>query len=215
MDSVYYICAFLAGCLSVFFVNKFYKTQNQKKTDEDGESNLLRVIEKYKERNGILESNCKMLSLERKTATQESSNKISELEKELAIKKSSLLTKDAEYLLLIENEKIKARKEGQELALQDYKIVCTPFLYYSKSFFKSFTRGGYRFQLMVKGIPAFSPAEITIEEKQEFDDETKQTILSAVNTALKSLEGYIGGGIPIAIADTIEKNTKRKDKGLD
>lgn len=132
-----------------------------------------------------------------------------ELYNEIGELKKQLITKDAEWKNKLADERLKAFEEGKELALADYKIICTPFCYYNDSFFSKHIKGGYRFQLMVKGIPAFQPAEVLLEERKEFNQEVRTAILKSVNAAVDVLETSLNGGIPLQKLPMIQEQKKK------
>lgn len=109
--------------------------------------------------------------------------------------KAEMLTRDAENIKRIEEEKKIAFEAGGKESLKDYKITCKQFFSYDDGFFSKHAKGGYKFQLFVKGIPVFSPIEIVVHEEKKFDDNVKQSILNAANQAI-AIAGTQLGGIP-------------------
>ena len=124
--------------------------------------------------------------------------KIAELTKQLA-------TQEADYIKQLQIEKKIAYERGSTEALKDYQIVCTPFLRYDDMFFKKKTIGGYSYQLFVKGMPVFQPAETVLQSVNKYDEEVKKTILHVVNTAVKLASGRIGGIALEAVSTKISK----------
>lgn len=121
-------------------------------------------------------------------------NELSEKERLIGELKSQLLTKDAEFLKILQEEKEKSYDEGVEKSLADYKVTCRPFLYTKKGFFKSYMTAGFKYQLLVKGIPVFNNEfEYILERHEKFDEEAKKTILQGVSETLDQASGKLGG----------------------
>ena len=122
---------------------------------------------------------------------------------EIADLKKQLASKEAEYIRQLEKEKSLAREAAIKEALNDYKVVCTPFLKYNDNFLRKTTIGGYSYRLLVKGIPVFEPAEIVLTSRKEFDENVKKMIIKTVNTTV-SLIGYQLGGLPFETLPLVE-----------
>jgi len=109
--------------------------------------------------------------------------------------KAEVLTIEAEYIKKTEEAKKIAFEQGKEESLTDYKITCQQFFDYNDGFLSKHSKGGYKFQFFVKGIPVFAPIEIVVQEENKFDENVKQTILNASKQAI-AIAGSKLGGIP-------------------
>ena len=108
--------------------------------------------------------------------------------KEVLTRESQLQAERIKY----DAEKLKAREEarqegyekGAKESLKDYKIIYQPFINVDDGWFLKSTKGGFRYQFYVKGIPIFNPIDVIVQESNKVDENAKAAVLNAVNSAI-------------------------------
>ena len=207
--------AFIASLISLLLglsmswivCRKLYSKQNEDSTA------LNQHISELKEKLIKSETEKHNIAVEREKIVSEAvSDKYKELaakEHEIAAVKQEILKLKEEFhnRLVKEIEDVRTRAAAE--ALKDYQVVCTPFFYYDDGFFKKYARGGYRYRLLVKNIPVFNDAEIVIDERSEFNEEVRTSILGTVDKTLELLGNQLGG-LPLQIGPKTEKKMKKK-----
>ena len=78
----------------------------------------------------------------------------------------------------------RGRTDGRKEALADWAVVAQPFTE-KVGWIWTKHRVGHRYQLLIKGAPAFDAKSIIFEEVDEVDAEMKQTVLAAAKATLQ------------------------------
>ena len=106
--------------------------------------------------------------------------------------------------------KMEGYQEGKDEATKELAVKCTPFLEYNDAFMRTRSVCGYKYQLLVKGIPVFEPAKIIIEDRKGFNNGVRETLLKAANAAidLALVAASHGGFTLIKAADEVRKIAK-------
>jgi hypothetical protein len=166
---------FLGLLVSWVVCRKLYSRNNQDHSALNQQVAELKdqLMRSEKEKHSIAVEREKIVS----EAVSEKYKELAAKEQEIAeLKQGSLKLKEDNHNRLIkevEEAKIKAAAD----ALKDYQVVCTPFFYYDDGFLKKYCKGGYKYRLLVKNIPVFNDAEIVIDERSEFNEEVRKSIL--------------------------------------
>jgi hypothetical protein len=79
----------------------------------------------------------------------------------------------------------RGRTDGRKEALADWSVVAQPFVEKVSGWFSTKHRVGQKYQLLVKGAPAFEARTVLFEEVDEVDAAMKQTVLAAANSTLQ------------------------------
>ena len=98
----------------------------------------------------------------------------------------------------------RGRAAGRRDALADWAVVAQPFVEKVSGWFTTKHRVGQRYQLLVKGAPAFDARTVIFDEVDEVDVAMKQTVLAAANATLElvSASGMTARLINTLLPDT-------------
>ena len=203
----------IATGLSWFLFKKFHKREMEQLKEFEETRNLVSntrgSLQKAEAEKSLLKTEMERKISEATTrGYQDNATKeieLAELKKQIAIKEAEYIKQEAKYIKQIEEQKKIAYDDGCREALKDYKVVCTPFFYYSDGFVFKESIGGYSYRLFVKGIPILEPEHVILERRYVFDKNVKEAIINTVNTTV-SLVGKSFGGIPFeALPLIVEK----------
>ena len=139
----------------------------------------------------------------------ELSNKLKESQIQASKLENELLKTEGLRIRDIEVERREARQLGEKDALKDYAILYQPFVDTNNGFFNKKTITGYRYQLFIKGAPAFEPKDVITFNENIFDEEVKRKALDAMEVAIAAAAKACG--MPTVTLPSISHKPIKKD----
>ena len=128
---------------------------------------------------------------------------LSEEQKKRFASEESLAREKAAWIVRVEEEKRTAYEKGVRDGTKDYAIMCHPFIKESSSWIgRNKKRAGFRYHLMVKGIPALDSKDIDLQEVDVVDEKVRELIMSSAKAALSIMAE--SQGIPLHFAEQIK-----------
>ena len=89
------------------------------------------------------------------------------------------------------NAYLKGKEAGRNEAFKDFTVTVQPFHNKDKKMFSSEYRGGYRMQLLIKGLPIGEPIERVIHYEKLIDEERAEFLLKSVISTTSTLIGQL------------------------
>jgi len=89
------------------------------------------------------------------------------------------------------NAYLKGKEAGRNEAFKDFTVTVQPFHHKDKKMFSSEYRGGYRMQLLIKGLPIGEPIERVIHYEKLIDEERAEFLLKSVISTTSTLIGQL------------------------
>jgi hypothetical protein len=102
----------------------------------------------------------------------------------------------------IEHEKRVAYERGVKDGIKDFTILCQPLCIDHSGWFSKRYQAGYRYTLLVKGIPALDSKDVILQDVSAVDEATKSLIIQSAKIALSAIAN--SQGIPVNFQDNIQ-----------
>ena len=125
---------------------------------------------------------------------KEARTRVADLEKEmqdLHLQMSILRGKHIEEMAAAKTE---AYAKGVKDGSKDFSISCNPYSIDTGNFFKSKHEIGYRYQLLIKGAPAFESKDVKVQEVEKIDEAVQKALLDVMHTASG---GFLDAGLRV------------------
>ena len=173
------------------------------KNIEEGSLEREKEIEKLKEGAQALKAKADSLkelaeSAESKAEVKvkEARRRITDLEKEMQDLHLQMSTMRVKHIEDLATAKTEAYEQGIKDGTKDFSISCQPYSIDKSEWMglKSKYELGYRYQLLIKGAPAFDSKDVKVQEVDKIDEAAQKALLDIMHTAAG---GFVNAGINV------------------
>jgi hypothetical protein len=165
---MYCVCSAVGGWALKSLFGKSSQEKNSSKNEERAE--------KISEENHQLKNQLSELKMELTAEIQEERNKLNAYKLEMAT--------------VLQEAKEEAYANGVEDEKSNYQVICIPYsVKQSKMLVFTEYKIGYRYQLLVKGMPAMESKDVPVSVVDELNESALQLVTTAAGGLLSTMNG--------------------------